>query len=187
MLKEPRPGQVKTRLGRDIGMVSAAWWFRHQCRSLIRRLRDPRWVLVIAVTPDRAGFLSRIWPADIKRQPQGLGALGVRMKRQIDQASGPVCVIGADIPGINRAHVARAFRSLGSRDAVFGPAHDGGYWLIGWAGRRAMPTGALSNVRWSTQHALSDSLASLSGCRIALTDRLRDVDTLEDLRRASQR
>ena len=49
MVKEPRPGRVKTRLGRDIGMVGAAWWFRHQTRSLIRRLRDPRWQIVLAV------------------------------------------------------------------------------------------------------------------------------------------
>jgi len=38
MLKEPRAGRVKTRLGRDIGMVPAAWWFRHQVRGLLRRI-----------------------------------------------------------------------------------------------------------------------------------------------------
>ncbi len=186
MIKEPRPGQVKSRLGRDIGMVPAAWWFRHQCRSLIRRLRDPRWTMVLAVSPDRAGMLSRVWPPGVARNPQAHGALGVRMKRQIEKVSGPVCVIGADIPGIGRRHIARAFHALGSYDTVFGPAHDGGYWLIGWAGRRKMPRSALRNVRWSTEHALADSIASLPGCRIALTDCLRDVDTIEDLHRASR-
>ncbi len=63
MLKEPRPGRVKTGLGRDIGMTAAAWWFRHQCRRLLRELDDPRWRLVIAVSPDAEGRASRIWPA----------------------------------------------------------------------------------------------------------------------------
>ena len=63
MLKVPRPGRVKTRLGRDIGMTAAAWWFRHQTARLLRELRDPRWRLVLAVSPDREGGASRAWPA----------------------------------------------------------------------------------------------------------------------------
>jgi glycosyltransferase A (GT-A) superfamily protein (DUF2064 family) len=59
MVKEPVPGRVKTRLGRGIGMVPAAWWFRHQTARLIRRLEDPRWELVLAVTPDRAFRMTR--------------------------------------------------------------------------------------------------------------------------------
>jgi len=51
MLKEPRAGRVKTRLGRDIGMVGAAWWFRHQVRRLLRRIDDPRWNVVLARGP----------------------------------------------------------------------------------------------------------------------------------------
>ncbi len=56
MLKEPRAGRVKTRLGNEIGMVPVAWWFRHQFRSFLRRLSDPRWMITLAVTPDRANF-----------------------------------------------------------------------------------------------------------------------------------
>lgn len=181
MLKEPRPGRVKTRLGRDIGAVSATWWFRHQTARLIRRLRDPRWQLILAVTPDMAGAQSRVWPADLPRLPQGRGDLGARMGRLL-RRGGPVCVIGGDIPGVTPAHVARAFRALGDRDAVFGPAHDGGYWLIGLSGRRPAPPGFLHGVRWSSDHALTDSIATLPGWRIAHVDRLRDVDTLADLR-----
>ena len=52
MVKEPRPGRVKTRLGRDIGMTAAAWWFRHQTHKILRQLQDPRWELILAVSPD---------------------------------------------------------------------------------------------------------------------------------------
>ena len=76
MLKEPRPGRVKTRLGRDIGMVAAAWWFRHQVRRLLREVEDPRWHLVLAVAPDRSAAVSRVWPAHITRIPSGRRIIG---------------------------------------------------------------------------------------------------------------
>lgn len=183
MVKEPRPGRVKTRLGRSIGMTAAAWWFRHQTAALIRRLQDPRWAVVLAVSPDFEGLQSRVWPAHLPRWPQGGGDLGCRMGRAFrDMPPGPVCLIGADIPDINCARIARAFDALGSHDAVFGPAPDGGYWLVGMKRARAVPATLFQNVRWSTQHALADTIASLGGASVALVDELRDVDTVDDLR-----
>jgi rSAM/selenodomain-associated transferase 1 len=183
MVKEPRPGRVKTRLGREIGMVDAAWWFRHQTARLIRRIEDPRWQLVLAVTPDRAGLASRVWPAHLPRQAQGSGSLGDRMVRLLKaQLPGPVCIIGSDIPGISKAHIRRAFAALGRADAVIGPAPDGGYWLIGLKSPRSAPPGLFAGVRWSSAHARADTLASMPGLRAVLVDELRDVDGLHDLR-----
>lgn len=182
MVKEPRPGRVKTRLGRDLGMTAAAWWFRHQSRALIRRVQDPRWQVVLAVAPDKAGLNSRVWPAHLPRWPQGRGDLGDRMGRMLRAAApGPVCVIGADIPGIRPAHIAEAFRTLGNHDAVFGPAPDGGYWLVGLKRARPVPPTLFANVRWSTQHALADTIATLPDHRIARIATLNDVDTIDDL------
>ncbi|MDD9740576.1 glycosyltransferase [Marinovum sp. SP66] len=182
MLKEPRPGRVKTRLGRDIGMGAAAWWFRHQTGRLLRRLEDPRWQLILAVAPDRDGLQSRVWPAHLQRLPQGGGDLGARMARVFRSLPpGPACIIGGDIPGVTPAHVARAFAALGGHDAAFGPAPDGGYWLIGLRHPGRAPAGFLTGVRWSTEHAMADSIATLPGHRIARVDRLADVDTAADL------
>ncbi|MEM5520680.1 TIGR04282 family arsenosugar biosynthesis glycosyltransferase [Sulfitobacter sp. AS59] len=182
MVKEPRPGRVKTRLGRDLGMTAAAWWFRHQTRRLIRTIQDPRWNVVLAVTPDRAGLTSRVWPDHIARVPQGHGNLGDRMARMLRGApAGPVCVIGADIPGITRAEIAKAFQALGGHDAVFGPAPDGGYWLIGLKRTRAVPPGLFDGVRWSSEYALADTIATLPDHRIAIITTLQDVDTIDDL------
>lgn len=182
MLKEPRPGRVKTRLGRDIGLVGSAWWFRHQVRALLRRIEDPRWQTVLAVAPDHEGMQSRVWPAHLPRIPQGRGDLGGRMARILrSQPLGPVCIIGADIPDISRPRIAEAFTALGGHDAVFGPAHDGGYWLIGMKRmQRPAPT-ILQDVRWSSEHALTDSARSLGNARIARVATLRDVDTADDL------
>ncbi len=181
MIKEPRPGRVKTRLGRDLGMTAAAWWFRHQCAALLRRLDDPRWNLILAVAPDHKGLTSSVWPAHLPRVPQGNGNLGDRMARQLNLHHGPTCIIGADIPGIQPHHIAEAFGALGDHDAVFGPAPDGGYWLVGLKERPR--SGLFKNVRWSTEHALSDSRATLGNARIATIATLADVDTVADLAR----
>ncbi len=183
MLKEPRPGRVKTRLARDIGPIAATWWVRHQTARLLRRLRDTRWDLVLAVAPDVASLTSRAWPDDLERIPQGPGDLGARMARVMrSRPPGPVCIVGGDIPGITPAHIVRAFAALGRNDAVFGPAPDGGYWLVGMKRIRAVPASFLQDVRWSTEHALAESRATLPDSRIGLVDTLRDVDTADDLR-----
>jgi len=183
MLKEPRAGRVKTRLGKDIGLTAAAWWFRQQVKRLLRRIDDPRWKVVLAVAPDRAGMLSRVWPAHFERIAQGQGDLGDRMARVMQVIPvGPVCVIGADIPDIGPIQIARAFAALGTSDAVFGPAPDGGFWLVGLKRTNPMPSKLFQDVRWSTEHALSDTLTNLGGLRVALIDELQDIDTADDLR-----
>ena len=52
MVKAPVAGRVKTRLARDIGVIPATWWFRHQVTRLLRQIDDPRWRSVLAVAPD---------------------------------------------------------------------------------------------------------------------------------------
>ncbi|MEM6906511.1 MAG: TIGR04282 family arsenosugar biosynthesis glycosyltransferase [Pseudomonadota bacterium] len=182
-LKEPQPGRVKTRLGAEIGMTRAAWWFRHQAHSLIRQVgRDPRWRTVLAVSPDAQGLSSRVWPPDLPRWPQGNGELGDRMARALKaMAPGPAMVIGADIPEIDRHHIAVAFATLRRNDAVLGPARDGGYWLIGLKHPRAAPANMFEGVRWSTEHAMTDTVQSLDGLKIGHAATLSDVDTAADL------
>lgn len=181
-LKQPVPGRVKTRLGKEIGMTAAAQWFRAQSASLIRRLsHDPRWRTLLAVAPDTA-TRSRVWPRDIERWPQGNGDLGARMARGFRTfAPSPTVIVGADIPGIGRHHIAGAFNALRGCDAVFGPAPDGGYWLVGLRGPQ-VPEGFMKGVRWSTEHTLSDTRDTLpTKARVACIETLRDVDTANDL------
>lgn len=185
MVKEPRPGRVKTRLAREVGAVAAAGWFRREARALVRRLSaDPRWETRLAVSPDREGMESRVWPAGLARVPQGRGDLGARMARALREAPpGPVVLIGADVPGVGPAQIARAFAALGRAEAVFGPAEDGGFWLVGLARRQGFPPALFAGARWSTEDALADAQATLGGRRVALIDRMGDVDEAADLDR----
>lgn len=183
MVKQPRLGRVKTRLGRDIGKVAATWWFRHQVSRLLQRLESPRWQLWLAITPERA-INSPIWPAHLPRISQGTGDLGARMRRAINSVPrGPACLIGGDIPNVCQQHISEAFAQLGQKDAVFGPASDGGFWLTGFRRTRPLPPRLFQGARWSGPHALADSIASLDGASHALCARLDDVDTGADLKR----
>ncbi len=178
--RAPRLGAVKRRLARDIGARAA---LRFHLGTLLRLLRsllaDKRFRTVLAVTPDRARF--RL-PLAVPRFGQGGGDLGLRMHRACQRfARGRVAIIGCDIPDANAADVRAAFRALGRTDSVFGPAADGGYWLVGQAARR--PARPFAQVRWSTCHALADTLANFKGRRVAFLRTLRDVDTAADLKR----
>lgn len=108
---------------------------------------------------------------------QGPGDLGARMARVFQSLPpGPALIVGTDIPALTTRHVARAFAALDGADAVFGPAADGGYWLVGLARRRPLPD-PFVDVAWSTPHALSQTLANLpKAARVALVDTLEDVD-----------
>ena len=75
---------------------------------------------------------------------------------------GPAIIVGSDIPDLKAAHVADGFARLGRADTVFGPAPDGGYWLVGARRRPAQPD-MFRDVRWSSRHALSDTIANLAG------------------------
>jgi rSAM/selenodomain-associated transferase 1 len=183
-LKAPRLGQVKSRLAAGIGWVEATRFHRAQAQRLIRLLgRDRRWRTTLWLAP-RGALRQRDLPGlNLRRFDQGRGDLGQRMARPFRRLpGGDVVLVGSDIPGLTAAVAARAFHLLGSHDAVFGPALDGGYWLIGLKRTRRRRC-RFGDVRWSTSHALSDTLAGLKRLRVALLPKLTDIDTPADYRR----
>jgi len=176
-VKAPRLGQVKSRLAADIGAVEATQFYRHATADLLRRLMpDRRWRSILAVTPDKDAGAS-FWPMELPRMRQGNGDLGERMARCMAAVPpGPVVLVGSDIPDIRPRHIAKAFSELGAADATFGPAIDGGYWLVGVRHRRVL-AGMFTGVRWSTEYAVADTRANLGpGHRATLVDVLDDID-----------
>ena len=177
--RAPRLGRGKRRLAAGLGPV-AAWRFQRWAlaRAICRLYGDRRWRCVIAATGGPAR-----WPRNLRRISQESGDLGQRMHRAMRGAGpGPVVLVGTDVPDIAPRHIAEAFRALGRNDAVFGPAADGGYWLIGL--RRPASTAIFSDIRWSTAHTLADSLERLGRRqRHHLLETLSDIDDAESLRR----
>lgn len=189
MAKRPVAGAVKRRLAQGIGATAAVRFYRTTLSHTLLRLgADPRWRTYLAVTPDLS-LADACWPAApmVARLPQGHGDLGARMQSLFDALPpGPVIIVGSDIPAIRPAHIAHAFRLLGRADAVFGPAPDGGYWLVGLkrAPKRLAP---FEGVPWSTDEALAATKANLPGKIIAHISILSDVDNEPDYRREGAR
>jgi len=180
MAKAPVAGAVKTRLARQVGVAQATRFTRASATALLARVGcDPRWQTILAVTPDPVPAC-RCWPRRVPRMPQGRGDLGARMQRIFDALPpGPVLIVGTDVPGITRSHIAHAFRLLGRHDAVLGSAADGGYWLVGLK-RRPRTLQIFADVRWSSPHALADTLVNLRGRSVAFAATLSDVDDAKD-------
>lgn len=175
--RAPRLGRVKRRLARAIGDLAALRFYRRTLAALLRRVaRDKRWRTLGAVTPDHAELPRLICIG------QGGGDLGKRMARALARARGPAVLVGADIPALGARQIAAAFRALGAHDAVFGPARDGGYYLVGTR-RPSIARWMFARVRWSSEHALADTLANLKNRRVALVETLDDVDDAAGLAR----
>jgi len=174
----PRLGTGKRRLATDVGTVKALKFQKLMLSQLLRRVgRDSRWQTYVAMTPDHTAFYP---PAEVTMLPQPNGDLGHRMATVAQNLPpGPVIIIGNDIPDIQSRDIAEGFRKLGSHDAVFGPAGDGGFWAVGLK-RRPVFYNPYKNVRWSTANALPDTLQNLSKHRVGYLRTLFDVDTGED-------
>jgi hypothetical protein len=184
-VRAPLLGSGKRRLARDIGDVAAVQFERSMIALLLRRVaKDGRWRLRIVVTPDKTRRRAGYWCRGVEAVGQGAGDLGIRMRRALETCPpGPVVLVGADIPALDARHVAAAFRLLGSHGLVFGPAKDGGFWLVGARHPRRLPP-LFERVRWSGPDALADTLAGLSRrITVGYAHRLEDVDDGDTYRR----
>ena len=183
--RQPRLGTVKRRLAKGVGERAALRFYRATLSGLLRRLSALRGVeIVVAMTP-RAAKLPGTPP--VGRIGQARGDLGARMAAAFARFPRRRAVlIGSDIPDISVQDIHAALAVLRGAPAVIGPATDGGYWLIGFAGVPPMAIAAsFRDVRWSGPHARADTLAGLrrrAGIgRVAHLRLLADIDEAADL------
>jgi uncharacterized protein len=123
-----------------------------------------------------------IWSA-LPRIAQGDGTLGERMRRVYDMLRtrhDAAILIGADAPQLRSDDLLAACAQLRIHDAVLGPSEDGGFWLLG--GRIAIADTAWTCTPWSQADTFARFAAAAGIDAPAALPRLRDVDTLEDLR-----
>jgi len=190
-LKYPRPGRVKTRLAAVVGGERAAELYRGWIGLVLRRLQPlrPR-VDVVGCHDGGPAELFGEWRhlADDWRA-QADGDLGTRLEAAFADAFSdgrPVVAVGTDCLEADADLVAEAFAALRSQDAVFGPAADGGYYLVGAA--RRLP-GFFDGVRWSSADTLRDHLERCrrGGWSAALLPPRHDIDTWDDWQAYLQR
>ena len=188
--KAPVAGFAKTRLARVIGdEAAAALASRMLSETVAQAVAAAVGPVEICCAPDASHAQFAIEQARhnvsliVSLTEQGDGDLGARMSRAFDRALSEyqtVIIIGTDAPGLQAAHLHQAAKALSSHAAVFAPAHDGGYVMVGLA--RAMPS-LFEGVAWSTPAVMAqtrEKLLSLNASCFELPA-FFDIDEASDL------
>ena len=186
MAKAPLPGYAKTRLAAAIGPAAAARLAARLLDETIHQALAARVGPVqLCCAPDCGHPQFRALAAQhgIQLSEQGEGDLGQRLARAVTrtlQTGGGVLVIGTDAPALQAPQLRQAAALLARTGAVCGPAHDGGYVLLGLS--RPVP-GVFEGIAWSTDTVLAQTRARFQAAGLALAELapLHDIDTVQDL------
>lgn len=184
----PVTGKVKTRLIPALGPEGSCALHREMTENTVQTLRDlsSDYPLSIEVRFEGGnGALMEAWLGrDLVFSSQGQGDLGIRMDRAFQEAfrngNRKVVLIGSDCPGLTPALLQEAFESLSGNDLVLGPCLDGGYYLIGLSLQKAP---VFSDISWGGNEVFNRTRekAEAQGLKVAVLERLTDIDRPEDL------
>ncbi|MCC6222851.1 MAG: TIGR04282 family arsenosugar biosynthesis glycosyltransferase [Thermoleophilia bacterium] len=182
--KAPLPGRSKTRLVPPLSAEQAARLHEALLLDTLDACRAE--APVVGLLHGEAGdapALAALAGAETPLVLQEGRGLAAALPGAISRfaGSGPAVLVSADVPGLPRGALGRAFELLAAgADVVLGPALDGGYWLIAMSVHHAEP---FRDVPWSTPAVLGVTLARCAdaGLRVELLEPWRDVDTLVDL------
>jgi len=188
----PVPGKTKTRLIPALGEQGAADLQREMTRHTldgVRSLMEEGIRIEVRYEGGDAASMAQWLGEDLYLVPQGEGDLGARMERafrdSFESGDGKVVIIGSDCPDLGAEDVREAFILLDSNAAVFGPAVDGGYYLVGISSpvpERLFDV-VFSGIPWGSREVLSNTVNALAAAGInhGLLDEKADVDEPEDL------
>jgi rSAM/selenodomain-associated transferase 1 len=188
----PVPGKAKTRLIPTLGAVGAARLMQRLTLQTLQMAKtfaaDHGIQLLVYLTDGTPAAMARLYGPHFLYRLQSQGDLGQRLHLAFQDvwaaAPAPTVVIGCDCPDLTGAHLAAAFQHLTTHDLVLGPAHDGGYYLLGL---KAPYPELFQDIAWGTAQVLAQTLAKAEalGLTTALLPTLRDLDRPEDLILAS--
>ena len=172
----PEPGKAKTRLIPAVGAEGAAKVYAKLLELTVREARESGLPFHLRVTGDDPQRFRDWLGDDLDVRDQGDGDLGEKLTR----VPTPGIMIGSDCPGLTAALLREAASVLPNREAVIGPAEDGGYWLLGLA--KPCPE-LFTDMAWSTREVYPETLRRMEALGIAphLLPELADIDTGEDL------
>lgn len=185
--RAPHEGRVKTRLAADIGTKAAAGLYRAFVADLLQTLGRTDYPIHVHFTPHDAELQMKQWlGAAYEFVPQSDGGLGARMaaafKHTFSNHFSRAVLIGVDLPDLPESIIHEAFDALLKNEAVLGPSHDGGYYLIGF-NRNGFVPGVFTDIAWGTEHVFAET-AQIFGNNNTSVHYLGcwdDIDTYADL------
>lgn len=179
-VKNIKLGKVKTRLAKTVGNENAF--------TIYSALVEVTEKATLKVDVDKRIYFSdaivnKKWPNDFKTVQKGIN-LGERMSNAFQDGFSDgyenIILIGSDLPNISSEIIDLGLKELEEKEIVFGPAEDGGYYLIGMS---KLHNCVFENKAWSTSSLLDYTLSELKRKNIeaSLIETLNDIDTFEDL------
>jgi rSAM/selenodomain-associated transferase 1 len=179
-VKNIKLGTVKTRLAKTIGDYGAFEVYTELVKITEKATSELK-------VDKRIYFSNAIvdsqWQDNFKAVQNGVD-LGERMlnafKDGFKDGYKRIVLIGSDLPDISSKHIESGLQKLNVNKVVFGPAEDGGYYLIGLS---ELETCVFENKPWSQSDLLEVTLNELNqiGIKTGILDTLNDIDTYEDL------
>jgi rSAM/selenodomain-associated transferase 1 len=187
--KAPVAGQAKTRLVPALGPDGAAALARrlldHAVGQAGAAARSLHASLELCVTPhaEHDAFARLALGHGLELTTQGGGDLGARMDRALRRSlwhADRALLMGTDAPALDAAMLLQAAQALEDADAVFVPAFDGGYALVGL---RAPAPRLFDGMAWSTPGVMQATRerARAVGLHLAELPPLADIDEPADL------
>ncbi len=179
-VKNIKLGKVKTRLAKTIGNQGAFEVYSDLVKvteNATENLKIDKYIYF------SDAVVNTKWQNDFKTTQNGAD-LGERMKNAFengfDAGYNRIVLIGSDLPDIEAKHIEVGLNKLKETDVVFGPAEDGGYYLIGLS---KMHECVFNNKPWSQTNLLKETLTELQKNNITFStlEVLNDIDTIEDL------
>ena len=190
--KAPVPGRVKTRLGAQLGMQTAAGLAAAALLDTLAACRSAFAECHLSL----AGDLDDAVCADALRRsldgwtvhPQRGVGLGQRLARAHADAAGPgpTVQIGMDTPQVTPADLHAVAEAAWDGDSVLGPAPDGGWWVLALSDPSSAAT--LAGVPMSQPDTFARTLEALTaaGQTVRIGHELTDVDTVDEAARVAQ-
>lgn len=179
-VKNIKLGKVKTRLAKTIGNQGAFEVYSELVKITETATQN--------IAFDKRIYFSDVivdskWFNNFKAVQEGQD-LGERMKNAFlmgfEDGYERIVLIGSDLPDINSKHIENGLQALHNNKVVFGPAIDGGYYLVGMT---KMYDYIFEDKPWSQSHLLKVTLNELNGKNVSysILQELNDIDTFEDL------
>jgi rSAM/selenodomain-associated transferase 1 len=182
--KNAQLGKVKTRLAAAIGDDEAL----HAHKLLVEKTT----IQLSSILSDKVVYYSDhiedddLFSTNGYHQHVQFGEdLGQRMQHafsaEFTKGYTSIVMIGTDCPDLEEENITEAFELLKSNELVLGPAHDGGYYLIGLSSPKEE---LFSGIEWSTSSVFKKTIeiAKIAQMSVGILPTKRDIDTFDDLK-----
>ncbi|MFL2632710.1 MAG: TIGR04282 family arsenosugar biosynthesis glycosyltransferase [Candidatus Marivariicella sp.] len=178
-------GKVKSRLAKSIGEKKALKIYKLLVKKTINVLFEFKYDMAVF----HSDFIPKknIWNFTKYQKIQNGRNLGNKMKNAFqwgfNNGYNKILIIGTDLWDLEEKLLIKSYEKLKNNDVVFGPAFDGGYYLLGL---KKMTNSIFEIKSWGTNDVLKNSLKRVKGKSVYFLPMLNDIDDIQDLKNCNE-